>query len=347
MSEPSGGSWLSDGAVDRLARAAAGPASPDEPPDLSATRYELLEPVGRGGMGAVYRARDRELGREVAIKVIGSAHPDAVRRMLREARVIARLEHPGIVPVHDVGSLPDGRVFYAMRLVRGTRLDEEMRSGRPLPELLRIFERVCDAVAFAHAHGVIHRDLKPENVMVGPFGEVLVMDWGVAKVLAEVPAEEEEPPAPDGSASDAPPDATDHGTVLGTPGFMAPEQARGEVARIDERADVHALGAILRELMRSAEAGEAGKHAIRSARSIRPLAAVRDRALAASPSDRYPSARELAADVGRHLDGLPVSAHRESAVERLVRFGRRYRVAILLVLAYVVMRAILMLWTGV
>jgi eukaryotic-like serine/threonine-protein kinase len=330
--------WLSDGAVDRLARAAAGPGSPDEPPDLSATRYEPLEPVGRGGMGTVYRARDRELGREVAIKVIGSAHPDAVRRMLREARVIARLEHPGIVPVHDVGSLPDGRVFYAMRLVRGTRLDEEMRSGRPLPELLRIFERVCDAVAFAHAHGVIHRDLKPENVMVGPFGEVLVMDWGVAKVLAV----EEEPPAPDGTEPEAPPDATDHGTVLGTPGFMAPEQARGEVARIDERADVHALGAILRELMAAADVSDgAGK------RPLRPLAAVRDRALAVDPADRYPSARELAADVGRHLDGLPVSAHRESAVERLARFGRRYRVAILLVLAYVVMRAILMLWTGI
>lgn len=340
-----GGSWLSDGAVDRLARAAAGPASPDEPPDLSGTRYEPLEPVGRGGMGTVYRALDRELGREVAIKVIGSAHPDAVRRMLREARVIARLEHPGIVPVHDVGSLPDGRVFYAMRLVRGTRLDEEMRSGRPLPELLRIFERVCDAVAFAHAHGVIHRDLKPENVMVGPFGEVLVMDWGVAKVLVDVLAEEAGAPAPgDGGMEADVPEAgtTDHGTVLGTPGFMAPEQARGEVAGIDERADVHALGAILRELM--AAAGGAGSV---GGRSIRPLAAVRDRALSADPADRYPSARELAADVGRHLDGLPVSAHRESPLERLARFGRRYRVAILLVLAYVVMRTILMLWTGI
>jgi serine/threonine protein kinase len=333
--------WLSDDALDRLARAAAGPGSPDDPPDLSATRYEAVEPVGRGGMGTVYRARDRELGREVAIKVIGSARPDAVRRMLREARVIARLEHPGIVPVHDVGSLPDGRVFYAMRLVRGTRLDEEMRSGRPLPELLRIFERVCDAVAFAHAHGVIHRDLKPENVMVGPFGEVLVMDWGVAKVLAD----EDGAPAPgDGAVEADVPEAgsTDHGTVLGTPGFMAPEQARGEVARVDERADVHALGAILRELMEAADVPDgAGR------RPLRPLAAVRDKALAASPSDRYPSARELAADVGRHLDGLPVSAHRESPVERLARFGRRYRVAILLVLAYVVMRTILMLWTGV
>jgi hypothetical protein len=123
---------------------------------------------------------------------------------------------------------------------------------------------------------------------------------------------------------------------------MAPEQARGEVARVDERADVHALGAILRELMEAADVPDgAGR------RPLRPLAAVRDKALAASPADRYPSARELAADVGRHLDGLPVSAHRESPVERLARFGRRYRVAILLVLAYVVMRTILMLWTGV
>jgi len=318
-------SWLSDGAVDRLRQAAS-------EPDFTGTRYEPVERVGRGGMGTVYRARDRDLAREVAVKVLDAAHPDAERRLLREARVIARLEHPGIVPVHDAGTLPDGRVFYAMRLVRGSRLDEELASGRPLPELLRIFERVCDAVAFAHAHGVIHRDLKPENVMVGPFGEVLVMDWGVAKVVAEEGAE-----GADGGRADG--GGTSHGTVLGTPGFMAPEQARGEVDRVDERADVYALGRILRAFLAGGD--PAGEPA-----GPRALLAVCDKALAPDPRERYASARELAADVGRYLDGLPVSAHREGPVDRLRRFGRRYRVAILLVLAYVVMRVLLLLWTG-
>ena len=320
-------SWLSDGAVDRLRRAAA-------EPDFEGTRYELLEPVGRGGMGTVYRARDRELDREVAVKVLDTAHSDAARRLLREARVIARLEHPGIVPVHDVGTLPDGRVFYAMRLVRGRRLDAELGAARPLPERLRIFARLCEAVAFAHAHGVIHRDLKPENVMVGPFGEVLVMDWGVAKVVGEGATEAPEVPSPARA-----PEGTSHGTVLGTPGFMAPEQARGEVARVDARADVYALGRILRTLLGGGdpEAASVGP---------RPLAAVCEKALAPEPEERYSSARELAAEVARYLDGLPVAAHREGMVDRLRRFGRRYRMPILLILAYVVMRVVLLLWTG-
>jgi serine/threonine protein kinase len=152
-------------------------------PDLTGTPYEILETLGRGGMGTVYLALDRRLDREVALKVaqLPEGGGEEVERLLREARVLARLEHPGIVPVHDAGLLPDGRAFYVMKRVRGLRLDEHAR-GILLPERLRAFERVCEAVAFAHAHGVIHRDLKPENVMVGPFGEVLVLDWGVAKV---------------------------------------------------------------------------------------------------------------------------------------------------------------------
>ncbi len=161
-------------------------------PDLSGTRYELLGEVARGGMGVVYRARDRELEREVALKVIAveAAEPDTSARLRREARILARLEHPGIVPVHDVGELPDGRVFYAMKLVSGKRLDELLGQQLPLRERLRLLLRICEPVAFAHAYGVIHRDLKPENVMVGPFGEVLVMDWGVAKRLGDDPPPE-------------------------------------------------------------------------------------------------------------------------------------------------------------
>lgn len=322
-------SYLSDGAVERLRRAAA-------EPDLSGTRYQLLEPLGRGGMGAVWRARDPELEREVAVKVLDAVHPEAARRMLQEARVVARLEHPGIVPVHDAGALPDGRVWYAMRLVRGARLDAVAAERRPLPELLRVFERICDAVAFAHAHGVIHRDLKPENVMVGPFGEVLVMDWGVAKVTGQEGPAAEGPGAGDPDPAGPRRPGTAHGTVLGTPGFMAPEQARGEVERVDERSDVYALGAILRGLL--AAGG--------SASAPRPLAAVCRKALAADPAQRYPSAAALAAEVARHLDGLPVAAYREGALERLRRVGRRYRLAIYLVLAYLLMRGLLLVWTG-
>jgi len=299
-------------------------------PDLDGTPYEILETIGRGGMGTVYLARDRRLDREVALKVVqlpGGAAED-VDRLLREARVLARLEHPGIVPVHDAGLLPDGRAFYAMKRVRGSRLDEHARAV-PLAERLRAFERICEAVAFAHAHGVIHRDLKPENVMVGPFGEVLVMDWGVAKVSSHPPSTgEEEKAAWMGDSN-----LTAHGTILGTPGYMAPEQERGEVDRIDERTDVWALGALLGFLLAGAEAP-------------RPLEAIRRRAMATDPRDRYPRVEELAADLSRYLAGSAVSAHRESLLDRAGRFARRHRVAILLVLAYVLMRALLVLILG-
>src|SRR6185295_3210603 len=146
-------------------------------PDVSGTRYEIIRELGRGGMGIVYLARDTALEREVALKVV-----DRPSGAATEARIIARLEHPGIIPVHDCGELPDGRLFYAMKRVRGDRLDRWTASGHDLNERLSVFLRVCDAVAFAHAQGVIHRDLKPENVMVGEFGEVLVLDWGIDSV---------------------------------------------------------------------------------------------------------------------------------------------------------------------
>jgi serine/threonine-protein kinase len=169
---------LSDAAVDHLRSVA-------DRPDLGATPYELGEPIARGGMGTVYRARDRRLERDVALKVMTALAPTPgeVERMRNEARILARLEHPGIVPVHDLGLLSDGRLFYVMKLVRGRRLDEAMEA-QPLHVRLRTFGRICEAVAFAHAQGIVHRDLKPENVMVGPLGEVLVLDWGVAKILA-------------------------------------------------------------------------------------------------------------------------------------------------------------------
>jgi len=302
---------------------------PDSAPDLSATPYDLRDVLGRGGMGTVYLAWDRALAREVALKVLNvEAAPDLGVRLLREARTLARLEHPGIVPVHDVGTLPDGRVFYVMKRVRGTRLDDAVSAMPSLAERLGVFERICEAVAFAHAHGVVHRDLKPENVMLGEFGETLVLDWGAAKVLSD--GEESGPP--DDIAAGAP--NTGHGMVIGTPGYMAPEQARGDSAGVDARADVYALGVMLGMMIESAESDE------RVPRRVRAIAA---RATAGEPRDRYASATALAEEVRRARDGQPVDAYRESLLERVGRIAFRYRVPLLLVLTYLVMRVVLLL----
>jgi eukaryotic-like serine/threonine-protein kinase len=176
--------WLSNEAIARLQTASA-------LPDLVGTRYRLIQRVGSGGMGTVYLAEDSLLGRRVALKILDlpELRADLSERLLREAQILARLEHPGIVPVHDAGALADGRVFYAMKFVEGERLDALVKRIDGIPDRLRIVQRICEAVAFAHARGILHRDLKPENIMVGPFGEVLVMDWGVAKILREAPSE--------------------------------------------------------------------------------------------------------------------------------------------------------------
>jgi len=183
-------------------------------PDLTGTRYEIIKEIGRGGMGIVYLARDNELEREVALKVLNA--PDSTgdlrRRLVEEARHLARLEHPGIVPVHDVASLPDDRVFYVMRHVKGMRLDAWRRQAAGLTQVLRIFRSLLEVISFAHAEGVIHRDLKPENILVGPFGEVLVLDWGVAKRLRDgVPGEHASPQRADAAEAKDEPGATQAG----------------------------------------------------------------------------------------------------------------------------------------
>lgn len=291
---------------------------PEAPPGTD--RYEFHEELGRGGMGIVYRAIDRDLGRGVAIKVLNAGTAGIADRLRQEARILGRLEHPGILPIHDIGTLADGRLFYVMKLVRGERLDRYAARDVSIPERLRIVDRLCDAVAFAHAHGVIHRDLKPENVMIGAFGEVLVLDWGVAKVRDEQP--------PGGGNSESV--GTQHGTVLGTPGYMAPEQAAGH-AEVDERADVYAIGAILTFLVPEPP---------------RALKAIAARACDAEPSRRYVSVSALAADVKRYAAGLPVAAYREGLLERTRRVARRHRTPILLVAAYLLMRIILLLVAG-
>jgi eukaryotic-like serine/threonine-protein kinase len=325
---------LGDAALARLR------AGVDEP-DLSGTRYRMVRPLGRGGMGAVYLVEDVELQREVALKVlVPSAEESLAERLRREARVLAKLEHPSIVPIHDVGTLPDGRAYYAMKYVRGERLDEWLAAGRPRAEALRLFQRIAEAVAFAHAQGVVHRDLKPQNVMVGPFGEALVLDWGLAKEVG---------PVLPGSDS---PMETGAGMVLGTPAFMAPEQARGEP--ISERTDVYALGAMLYFLLtgRPPHRGETPAEALRSAlhaeppdpgAAPRPLLSILRKAMSRDPAARYQRAGDMAADVAAYLDGLPVSAHRETWWERGVRWLTKYQALVVLLLAYLVMRALIAL----
>jgi len=271
-------------------------------PDLTGTRYELGELIGRGGMGAVYRARDTVLDREVALKVLDGGA--AVVTASAEARLLARLEHPSIVAVHEAGELPDGRAFFAMRKVEGDRLDAFLRAGPVLAARLSVFEKLCEAVGFAHSQGVVHRDLKPENIMVGRWGEVIVLDWGVALET--------------GSA--------EPGVVVGTSRYMAPEQRSG--GEVDGRADVYALGVLLEDLLLAGPPG----------RALRAIAA---KARADRREDRYASAEALRRDVERFRDRLPVEAYAERPWEKALRFADRNRVLLLLVGSYVVVRVAL------
>jgi serine/threonine protein kinase len=295
---------ISDRTIERLREAAAWP-------ELDA-RYEITGVAGHGGMGTVYVARDRVLDRDVAVKVLDVADLKGWRaaRLHREAHILARLDHPAIVPIHDAGTLPDGRTFYVMKLVRGRRLDELIRGTEPLSNRLIAFARILDAMAFAHAHGIVHRDLKPENVMVGAFGEVYVMDWGVAQ----------------DTTTDSEP------TVVGTPGFMPPEQELAR-SRVDARADVFALGAILAHL-----AGDSAPAALK---------AIAEKARHPDVDRRYQDVAALSADLARFRNQDPVEAYRESIGERAIRIYRRYELPFLLLLAYIVMRFALLVWRGI
>jgi hypothetical protein len=239
---PPAGDTVLDNAAGRTGPYVAGPE-----PEQVVPGYEVVGRLGQGGMGEVLRVHDPDFDRPLALKVMRTelaGQPGAEGRFLAEARVTGRLQHPGIPPVHEIGRLGDGRPFLTMKLIEGQTLHELLQQ-RPtpaseLPRFVAIFGQVCQAVGYAHSRGVIHRDLKPHNVMVGAFGEVQVMDWGLAKTLAGAEPASGVCERPGEGA-----EGTGAGTVLGTPVYMAPEQARGEVESLDERADVFGLGAIL------------------------------------------------------------------------------------------------------
>ncbi|MDB4963094.1 MAG: Serine/threonine protein kinase PrkC, regulator of stationary phase [Myxococcales bacterium] len=294
--------------------------------ELPPPGYQLGELIGRGGMGEVIAAHDQRIGREVAIKRMRAAHPDGeqLARFLREARIQARLDHPAIVPVHEMSTDEAGRPFFTMKRVSGRTLGERMAAGATQQTLLRAFIDVCLAIELAHSRAVIHRDLKPANIMMGDFGEVYVLDWGVARVLTDKTR------APSESDIGTLDEGTQTGALLGTPGFMSPEQIKGVPAM--QPADVYALGAILFEILAGESLHPRGSAAIsstlssptdaparrRSDRSVPPeLDAVCVAALSEDPELR-PSARELADRVQAYLDGdRDLDRRRKLAAEQL------------------------------
>jgi tetratricopeptide (TPR) repeat protein/tRNA A-37 threonylcarbamoyl transferase component Bud32 len=351
--------------------------------DTGGARYDLLREVGHGGIGVVYRGRDRHLGRELAVKVLRDDYrdkPDARRRFTEEARVGSQLQHPAIVPVYELGCFRDGRLYFTMKLVEGHTLAALLRGrpdpGQELAHLLGVFEQVCQAMAYAHAQGVIHRDLKPANIMVGAFGEVQVMDWGFAKFLAadgEGSAGKQAGVAWDSRSSVRPgtgPDRLTHsGALMGTPSYMPPEQARGEVALVDSRADVFALGAILCEILtgrppyrgesadevcRQAAAGDlADAHArLDACGADEALRSLARRCLAAERSVRPPDADILAQEITTYLASAQerlrrAELERAAAEARVKEAGAKARAERRVVQLALALAAALLLGTGI
>jgi tRNA A-37 threonylcarbamoyl transferase component Bud32 len=311
--------------------------APGHDDDDRSIRYRIDGEIARGGMGAVLKGRDPDLGRDVALKVLRDDlrdNADMVRRFVEEAQIGGQLQHPGVVPIYELGTFADRRPFFAMKLVKGHTL-AQLLDGRTdpaddRPRFLSIFEAIAQTVAYAHARGVIHRDLKPSNVMVGSFGEVQVMDWGLAKVLPRGCAADDERPgradppetliATARSGSDSP-GLSHAGSVMGTPAYMAPEQARGEIDRVDERADVFALGSILceilsgepaflgrssTEILRKAALGDTAEAIARlgACAADAELIALAAECLAREPEDRPRQAYAVAERVTAYLSGV-------------------------------------------
>ena len=321
------------------------------PPAERRSRYTLTRVAGEGGLGRVWMARDLDLNREVALKELRptqAVHPEACQRFLKEAQITGQLEHPNIVPVYELSRRPqDNQPFYTMRFVRGQtlrhaieeyhrKLREDQCGALELPRLLQAFVSVCNAIAYAHSRGVIHRDLKPDNVVLGGFGEVIVLDWGLAKLVDR----DDDELAAVGLSDAAGANLTMAGRVMGTPAYMAPEQAEGRVDLIDARTDVYGLGAILFEILAGRPPHDGQNTAellariisgdtprVRSVNGSAPAAldAICAKAMHRERRDRYERASLLADDVHRWLADEPVSAVQETPVQRLSRWARRNR----------------------
>ncbi len=338
-------------------------------PEIADGLYRTDHEIARGGMGKIVAAEDRRLGRSVALKVLldrGDGFTgDALGRFQREALITARLQHPGIVPVYEAGTWPSGEPFFAMKLVTGEPLDRVIAKLHTLEDRLALLPRIAaaaDAIAYAHDHHIVHRDLKPANILIGEYGETVVIDWGLAKDLeagdspetenrirrASQPAEREisEDEAPRSSTSSGTETSnratlTVAGAVMGTPAYMAPEQARGEP--VDQRADVFALGAMLyhllagvppynartaTEVIAAAALGKVVPLAEREPGAPPDLVAIVERAMAQTPGERYPDATALAEELRRFLTGQLVSAHQYTTAQRISRWVRKHRAAV-------------------
>jgi serine/threonine-protein kinase len=339
-------------------------------PPASRDRYTLTHLHAQGGLGQVWLARDTDLGREVALKELKperTGHPAVTARFVEEARITSQLQHPGIVPIYELVRHRGGQQpFYTMRFVKGRTLSDAIRdfhqkrsagkaSSLERQVLLRAFEGVCQAVAYAHSHGVLHRDLKGMNVVLGDYGEVIVLDWGLAKLVR--PAEDVSDASLVTPAAKGEVDATVEGQVLGTPAYMSPEQASGRHDLVDQRSDVYCLGAILYEILTGWPpfTGSDVQEVLRKVREEEParpsqvlanvpaaLEAVCRKAMAKRPAERYATARELAADVQRYLADEPVSAWREPLRVRSRRWMRRHRLLVTSAVATLAVAAVLL-----
>ncbi len=334
----------------------------------AATRYEIKRELARGGMGRVLIAMDNAVGREVALKELlpqkggtsisqrMTTAGELAERFLREAKVTGQLEHPNIIPVYEIGTRDDGSVFYTMKLIRGTTLadrisaiseDKSLSDSAKLSARLKLLEPfvdVCNAMAYAHSRGVIHRDLKPANVMLGDFGETLVLDWGLARVKGQADeaarrVKQDTPnfsPSLVGTESES---RTLDGSVIGTPAYMPPEQAMGELSEVDEQSDVYSLGAILYEIIaaRAPYEGKSANQILGKVQNVAPdplpkaappdLRALIEKAMARSKTERLPSAAALCDEVRAFREGRPLSVYRYSRAEKARKFVARNKVA--------------------